>query len=157
MQGISRLTNILLRETKLVKSQSPRNIPQALFSFCSTCGEKSTYAGKRKKSVENLDCVKVDFSKQNFEQQTFSDTISSLTEEFLYDVSTIKPEVILADHIQESQYLMHTRGALRSLGYTGHFSSLQDGRGLGVFVRKDIADNLPIAPGTVYQSYLDTS
>uniref|UniRef100_K1P7E1 Uncharacterized protein n=1 Tax=Magallana gigas TaxID=29159 RepID=K1P7E1_MAGGI len=28
MQGISRLTNILLRETKLVKSQSPRNIPQ---------------------------------------------------------------------------------------------------------------------------------
>lgn len=107
--------------------------------------------------VENLDCVKVDFYKQNFEQQTFSDTISSLTEEFLYDVSTIKPEVILADHIQESQYLMHTRGALRSLGYTGHFSSLQDGRGLGVFVRKDIADNLPIAPGTVYQSYLDTS
>lgn len=107
--------------------------------------------------VENLDCVKVDFSKQNFEQQTFSDTISSLTEEFLYDVSTIKPEVILADHIQESQYLMHTRGALRSLGYTGHFSSLQDGRGLGVFVRKDIADNLPIAPGTVYQSYLATS
>lgn len=107
--------------------------------------------------MENLDCVKVDFSKQNFEQQTFSDTISSLTEEFLYDVSTIKPEVILADHIQESQYLIHTRGALRSLGYTGHFSSLQDGRGLGVFVRKDIADNLPIAPGTVYQSYLATS
>lgn len=108
-------------------------------------------------SVENLDCLKVDFSNQNFDQQTFSNTISSLTEEFLCDVSTIKPEVILADHIQESQYLMHTRGALRSLGYTGHFNSLQNGRGLGVFVRKDIAENLPIAPGTVCQSYLATS
>lgn len=150
MQGLSRVTNLLQKETKLLKS--PRNIPQALFSFCSNCGEKSTNAGKEKISVESLDCLKVDFSNNNFDQQTFSN--ASQTEEFLCDVSAIKPEMILADHIEESQYLMQTRGALNSLGYTGHFSSLQNGRGVGVFVRKDIAVNLPNSPGTVYHSYL---
>ena len=97
-------------------------------------------------TVATLDCLKVDFSNQDFDHLR-----PSQNEEFLLDVSSIKPEVILTDHIQESQFLMQTNATLRMLGYTGHLGCLQNGRGLGVFVRKDIADRLTLVPKTIFQ------
>ena len=97
-------------------------------------------------TVETLDCLKVDFSNQDFDHLR-----PSQNDEFLQDVSSIKPEVILTDHIQESQFLMQTNATLRMLGYTGHLGCLQNGRGLGVFVRKDIADRLTLVPDTIFQ------
>ena len=97
-------------------------------------------------TVETLDCLKVDFSNQDFDHLR-----PSQNDEFLLDVSSIKPEVILTDHIQESQFLMQTNATLRMLGYTGHLGSLQNGRGLGVFVRKDVADRLTFVPETIFQ------
>ena len=96
--------------------------------------------------METLDCLKVDFSNQDFDHLR-----PSQNDEFLQDVSSIKPEVILTDHIQESQFLMQTNATLRMLGYTGHLGCLQNGRGLGVFVRKDIADRLTFVPETLFQ------
>ena len=97
-------------------------------------------------TVETLDCLKVDFSNQDFDHLR-----PSQNDEFLQDVSSIKLEVILTDHIQESQFLMQTNATLRMLGYTGHLGCLQNGRGLGVFVRKDIADRLTLVPKTIFQ------
>ena len=97
-------------------------------------------------TVETLDCLKVDFSNQDFDHLR-----PSQNDEFLQDVSSIKPEVILTDHIQESQFLMQTNATLSMLGYTGHLGCLQNGRGLGVFVRKDIADRLTLVPDTIFQ------
>ncbi|XP_022288181.2 uncharacterized protein LOC111100515 isoform X1 [Crassostrea virginica] len=145
MQGIRCVRGLLRKTSKLLNSKSAHFHQKALLSFCATCGDFPEVK-KTGLSVETLDCLKVDFSNQDFDHLR-----PSQNDEFLQDVSSIKPEVILTDHIQESQFLMQTNATLRMLGYTGHLGCLQNGRGLGVFVRKDIADRLTLVPKTIFQ------
>ncbi|XP_061177524.1 uncharacterized protein LOC133186309 [Saccostrea echinata] len=141
MQSLKSVGNYLMRELSHSNVQHFSNSSKVLFAFCSNCRDKSL-SKEFVLSAEDLDCLRVDFSSQDYDLDRYSPTIRNQNEEFLREISVIKPEVIFVDHIQESQYLMQTKGTLRTLGYTGHLSGLKKGRGLGIFVRKDVAESL---------------
>ncbi|XP_062575384.1 uncharacterized protein LOC134237303 isoform X2 [Saccostrea cucullata] len=142
MQSLKCIGNYLMRELSLSKVHHFTNSSKVLFSSCSNCRNKGSSVSKEFMLPEDLDCLSVDFSFQDYDSDRYSPTIRNQNEEFLREISAIKPEVIFVDHIQESQYLMQTKGTLRTLGYTGHLSGLKKGRGRGIFVRKDIAESM---------------